>query len=131
LAGVDRSGWGDSIVLPELDLSPTRSRDHLFGVTEFGLMVIAAEWKLCRYQNGHVALYNLIDDPHEQRNLAYQPHGLSEMQRLDALMQRDLIDSLRMANGDKFVEKSRHQGRGEFGQRGWQRPYPASLAERN
>jgi len=53
------------------------------------------------------------------------------MQRLDALMQRDLIDSLRMANGDKFVEKSRHQGRGEFGQRGWQRPYPASLAERN
>ncbi len=46
-------------------------------------------------------------------------------------MQRDLIDSLMMANGDKFVEKSRYQGRGEFGQRGWQRPYPASLAERN
>ena len=31
-------------------------------------------------------------------------------------MQRDLIDSLMMANGDKFVEKSRYQGRGEFGQ---------------
>ena len=84
LAGVDRSGWGDSIVLPELGLPQTRSRDHVFGATDFGLMVIADEWKLCRYKNGHVALYNLIDDPHEQRNLAYQPHALSEMHRLDA-----------------------------------------------
>jgi arylsulfatase A-like enzyme len=137
LAGVDRmprsagSGWGDSIVLPELGLSQTRSRDHVFGATEFGLMVIAHEWKLCRYKNGHVALYNLSDDPHEQRNLAYQSRALNEMQRLDAIMQRDLIDSLMMSNSDKFVEKSRYQGRGEFGQRGWQRPYPASLKERS
>ena len=90
LAGVDRSGWGDSIVLPELDLPQTRSRDHVFGATDLGLMVIDAEWKLCRYKNGHVALYNLSDDPHEQRNLAYQPQTLSEMRRLDALLQRDL-----------------------------------------
>jgi hypothetical protein len=93
-------------------------------------MVVDAEWKLCRYKNGYVALYNLIDDPHEQRNLAYQPQALSEMRRLDAILQRDLIDALMIANGDKFVEKTRYQGRGEFGQRGWQRPYPASLAER-
>jgi arylsulfatase len=131
LAGVDRSGWGDSIVLPELGLPQVRSRDHIFGATEFGLMVIANEWKLCRYKNGHVALYNLSDDPHEQRNLAYQPHTLHDLRRLDAIMQRDLIESLIMTNGDKFVEKSRYQGRGEFGQRGWQRSYPASLAERN
>jgi arylsulfatase A-like enzyme len=130
LAGVDRSGWGDSIVLPELGLAQTRSRDHLFGATEFGLMVNANEWKLCRYKNGHVAFYNLSDDPHEQRNLAYQPHTLNDLRRLDALLQHDLIDSLMMSNGDKFVEKSRYQGRGEFGQRGWQRPYPASLKER-
>jgi arylsulfatase A-like enzyme len=129
LAGVDRSSWGDSIVLPELDLPQTRSRDHVFGATEFGLMLIAGEWKLCRYKNGHVSLYNLHDDPHEQRNLAHQPQALSEMRRLDAILHRDLIDSVMMANGDKFVEKSRYQGRGEFGQRGWQRPYPASLKE--
>jgi arylsulfatase A-like enzyme len=130
LAGVDRSGWGDSIVLPELGLPQIRSRDHLFGATEFGLMVIAEEWKLCRYKNGHVALYNLIDDPQEQRNLAYHSHTLTELRHLDAILQHDLIDSLLAGNGDKFVEKSRYQGRGEFGQRGWQRPYPASLAER-
>lgn len=130
LAGVERSGWGDSIELPELDLSPTRSRDHIFGATEFGLMAIANDWKLCRYQNGHVSLYNLGDDPHEQRNLAYQPHTSTEMHRLDAILQRDLMESLMIANGDKFVEKSRYQGRGEFGQRGWQRPYPANLKER-
>ena len=129
-AGVDRSGRGDSIVLPELGLPQIRSRDHVFGATEFGLMVIADEWKLCRYKNGHVALYNVFDDPQEQHNLAYQPHTLSELQRLDAILQRDLIESLMVANGDKFVEKSRYQGRGEFGQRGWQRPYPASLSER-
>jgi arylsulfatase len=130
LAGVERSGWGDSIGLPELGLPPARSRDHVFGATDLGLMVVDAEWKLCRYKNGYVALYNLIDDPHEQRNLAYQPQALSEMRRLDAILQRDLIDALMIANGDKFVEKTRYQGRGEFGQRGWQRPYPASLAER-
>ncbi len=130
LTGVSRSGWGDSIVLPELGLSQTRSRDHILGATELGLMVIDTEWKLCRYKNGHVALYNLSDDPQEQHNLAYQPHTLSDLRRLDAILQRDLIDSLMMANGDKFVEKSRYQGRGEFGERGWQRPYPASLAER-
>jgi arylsulfatase len=130
LAGVDRSGWGDSIVLPELDLPQTRSRDHVFGATEFGLMLIADDWKLCRYKNGHVSLYNLVDDPHEQHNLAYQPHVVNEMQRLDTIMQRDLIESLMIANGDKFVEKSRYKGRGEFGQRDWQRPYPASLKER-
>jgi len=129
-AGVDRSGRGDSIVLPELGLPQIRSRDHVFGATEFGLMVIADEWKLCRYKNGYVSLHNLSDDLQEQRNLAYQPHTLSVMQRLDAIMQRDLIESLLMANGDKFVEKSRYQGRGEFGERGWQRPYPASLKER-
>lgn len=131
LAGVDRSGWGDSILLPGLNLPQPRSRDHIFGATEFGLMVIANEWKLCRYKNGHVALYNLSDDPQEQHNLAYQPHTLNDLHRLDTIMQRDLIESLLMANGDKFVEKSRYQGRGEFGQRGWQRPYPASLAERS
>jgi arylsulfatase len=130
LAGVNRSGWGDSIVLPELDLPQTRSRDHIFGATEFGLMIIADEWKLCRYKNGHVVLYNLSDDPHEQHNLACQPHTLNDLRRLDAVLQRDLIDSLMLANGDKFVEKSRYQGRGEFGQRDWQRPYPASLTER-
>jgi arylsulfatase len=130
LAGVDRSGWGDSIVLPELDLPQTRSRDHVFGATEFGLMVIADKWKLCRYKNSHVALYNLNDDPHEQCNLAYQPHTLNDLRRLDEILQRNLIESLMMANGDKFVEKSRYQGRGEFGERGWQRPYPASLTER-
>jgi arylsulfatase len=130
LAGVARSGWGDSIVLPELGLPQTRSRDHIFGATEFGLMLIVDDWKLCRYKNGHVSLYNLSDDPHEQRNLAYQPQALSEMQRLDAIMQRDLIESLMITNGDKFVEKSRYQGRGEFGERGWPRPYPASLKER-
>jgi len=131
LAGISRLGWGDSIVLPELGLPHTRSRDHIFGATELGLTIITREWKLCRYKNGHVALYNLIDDPQEQRNLAYQPHTLSDLRRLDAILQRDLIESLMIANGDKFVEKSRYQGRSEFGQRGWQRPYPASLAERN
>ena len=130
LAGVDRSDWDDSIVLPELDLPQTRSRDHVFGVTDLGLLVADDAWKLCRYKNGHVALYNVIDDPHEQHNLAYQPQALGEMRRLDAILQRDLIDSLMIANGDKFVEKTRYQGRGEFGQRGWQRPYPASLKER-
>jgi arylsulfatase A-like enzyme len=130
LAGVARSGWGDSIVLPELGLPQTRSRDHIFGATEFGLMIIADEWKLCRYKNGHVSLVNLSDDPQEQHNLAYQPHALDDLRRLDAMMQRDLIDALLLSNGDKFVEKSRYQGRGEFGERGWQRPYPANLKER-
>ena len=49
---------------------------------------------------------------------------------MDALLQQALLESLMVNNGDKFVEKSRYQGRGEFGQFGWQRPYPASLAER-
>jgi arylsulfatase A-like enzyme len=93
-------------------------------------MAADAEWKLCRYKNGHSALYNVADDPQEQHNLAYQPQALNEMRRLDAILQRDLIDSLMIANGDKFVEKTRYQGRGEFGQPGWPRPYPASLAER-
>ncbi len=72
LAGVDRSGWGDSIVLPELGLPQTRSRDHVFGATEFGLMVIADEWKLCRYKNGHVSLYNL-----QRRSARAAQSGLS------------------------------------------------------
>jgi arylsulfatase A-like enzyme len=129
-AGVSRASWSDSIVLPGLGLPQTPARDIVFGATEFGLMIADVQWKLCRYKNGHTALYNLIDDPQEQRNLAYQPHALSDLRRLDAILQRELIGSLMIANGDKFVEKSRYQGRGEFGQRDWQRPYPASLDER-
>lgn len=130
VAGQSFSAKHDAIVLPGLDRAHTRSREVVLGATDLGLMIADAEWKLCRYKNGHVALYNLSEDPREQHNLAYRPAALAEMKRMDALLQQALLDALMVNNGDKFVEKSRYQGRGEFGQFGWQRPYPASLAER-
>jgi hypothetical protein len=130
VAGQSFSAKHDAVVLPGLDRPRPRSREVVLGATDLGLMINTSDWKLCRYKNGHVALYNLIDDPHEQHNLAYQASALTEMKRMDALLQQSLLESLMINNGDKFVEKSRYQGRGEFGQPGWQRPYPASLAER-
>jgi arylsulfatase A-like enzyme len=129
-AGLSLSAKHDAVALPGLGLPTDRVRDHVFGATDIGLTVADARWKLSRYKNGHVTLFNIGDDPYEQRNLINDRHAAGEVQRLDAILQRDLIDSLMVANGDKFVEKSRYQGRGEFGQRSWQRPYPASLAER-
>jgi hypothetical protein len=41
------------------------------------------EWKLAKYATGESVLFNLIDDPDEQRNLAPDPDYSELFRRLD------------------------------------------------
>ena len=109
----------------------TRARDYLFGATELGFVIRTDEWKLCRYKNGLTALFDLKNDPTEQNNRAYDAASIGVLKGLDAILQKEITESILFGQSDKFVEESRYQGRGEFGARGWARRYPASIAEKN
>ncbi|MBI5652802.1 MAG: sulfatase-like hydrolase/transferase, partial [Chloroflexi bacterium] len=124
LAGQTPRRDNDSIQLGD-------AREYLFGATELGFVIRSDEWKLCRYKNGMTALFDLKNDPTEQHNRAYDAVAIGVLKELDALLQKEITESILFGQSDKFVEESRYQGRGEFGTRGWARRYPASIAEKN
>ena len=127
LAGVDVPAHMDSIPLPGLDLTDLPPRDRIFGMLTDGWMVFDGEWKLAKYATGEVVMFNLNDDPYEQRNLAEDPNYADVYRRLDAELTRELMDSNRFAMHDRTAMASDLSQDPGFGREGWQRPYPAPV----
>ncbi|NLD45136.1 MAG: hypothetical protein GX657_16775, partial [Chloroflexi bacterium] len=66
-------------------------------------------------------------DPEEQRNLADDPLYAAEYRRLDQELTREVIRSVRAGNYEQRVMARSLSHSDEFGQRGWQRPYPGAV----
>jgi arylsulfatase len=113
----------DAQPLPGFGPATRARRAEVVGVLAGGMFITDDRWKLARYGNGVVTLFDLRDDPHEQRNLAYDPAHLDPLQRLDRAMQAHLLRSIVAANRDKFVH-STETALPVFGGPGWCRPYP-------
>ncbi len=113
----------DAQPLPGFGPAVDTHRAAVVGVLATGMFITDDRWKLARYENGVVALFDLRDDPHEQRNLAYDPTHLEPLQRLDRAMQAHLLRSIVAANRDKIIH-SMETATPMFGVPGWSRPYP-------
>lgn len=113
----------DARPLPGFGAEAGGEHAAVIGVLATGMFITDDRWKLARYENGVVALFDLRDDPHEQRNLAYHPDYLEPLQRLDRAMQAHLLRSITAANRDKMIH-SVETATPKFGMRGWSRPYP-------
>ncbi len=128
LAGVDVPAYMDSQPLPGLGLGST-PRDQLIGMTSGGWMIFDGTWKLCKYATGETLLFNLADDPHEQRDRFGEPDCWEIYRQLDTALTQSIMDSIKEANYDRRVDAQNAMwSNPAFGQRGWQRTYPQPVA---
>ena len=126
-AGVDIPKHMDSRPLPGLGLMGDSPRERIIGMLTDGWCNFDGEWKLAKYATGESVLFNLIDDPDEQRNLAPDPDYSELYRRLDIELTQELMESYRFAMHDRLAQAgdmSQDQG---FGREGWSRPWPAPV----
>jgi len=126
-AGVDIPMHMDSRPLPGLGLMGDSPRERIIGMLTDGWCNFDGEWKLAKYATGESVLFNLIDDPDEQRNLAPDPDYSELYRRLDIELTQELMESYRFAMHDRLAQAgdmSQDQG---FGREGWSRPWPAPV----
>ncbi len=118
LAGVAEAETADSKIF-SCYAAPKEER-YVFGATDAGLMITNHAWKLCRYKNGQVHLFDVQNDPDEVHNLAEDASYYPVMQALDKVLQANVITSASLAN----VEKNANTGEPDFKDRNWHRAYP-------
>jgi arylsulfatase len=126
-AGCELPAHLDAMPLPATGLDVAAQRERIYGMLSTGTMVYDGEWKLCKYANGQTMLFHLPADPEEQRNLADDPLYAAEYRRLDQELTREVIRSVRAGNYEQRVMARSLSHSDEFGQRGWQRPYPGAV----
>jgi len=118
-------GYMDSIPLPELDIPVQYPRERIIGMTSGGWMIYDGEWKLCKYATGEILLFNLKEDPTEQRNLMKDPGHAARYAELDARLTREIMRSLSASHQDKGLDPNNVLwSNADYGKEGWQRPYP-------
>jgi arylsulfatase len=97
LAGLDVPAHMDSHALPDVAARvatagtasgaaglPASGRERIVGALGGGWMIQEGPWRLSKYATGETLLFNLEDDPREQRNLAADPAHAATYRELDA-----------------------------------------------
>jgi arylsulfatase A-like enzyme len=119
----------DSKPLPDLGGSGEGHKDYLIGATGGGWMIYDGTWKLAKYSNGEVLLFNLADDPTEQRNLLNDPQHQEKFLALDALLTQAVMRSVRESHEMQRVYNNTLSSDPGFGKEGWQRAYPQDITK--
>ena len=128
-AGVERPACMDSQPLPGLGLS-TRQRDVLIGMLGGAWMAYDGRTRLAKYSTGESLMFDLGEDPGEQRDLLKRGEGGGQRFRgLDAAITSQIMRSLEFGHLDKQVYVSDLSSDPEFGMRGWRRRFPKPLGE--
>ena len=127
LASCEVPSYMDSRPLPGLGLTDQPARDRIFGMLTDGLMAFDGRWKLAKYANGEVVLFDLQSDPLEQTNLAGDPAYADQYRRLDMELTREVMESMRMAMHDRLAQKGDMSQDEIFGRGDWRRPWPAPI----
>ena len=68
IAGAEIPAYMDFFPLPGLGLE-RNGRDYLYGMMGGGWVCFDGRWKLCKYSTGAQMLFDLEQDPTEERNL--------------------------------------------------------------
>ena len=123
--GCELPAYMDSIPLPDLGIERQRQRERVIGINAGGWMIYDGIWKLCKYATGEILLFNLEEDPSEQRNLSGNPNYAQKYLELDARLTQEIMRSVAFSNTDKGLDPGNVLWSNEnFGKQGWQRPYP-------
>ena len=125
--GLDVPEYMDSIPLPSLGLSKTPPRDRIFGLLSDGWCVFDGTWKLVKYSNGEVVMFNLIDDPQEQINLIDKEEFKDIYKELDRELIKYLMSSYNSVVHDREVDSRTLFADIKFGREGAKRTFPASV----
>jgi arylsulfatase A-like enzyme len=131
LAGCRIPEYADSRVLPGVHgLSAGAVRHHLVGTLSEGWMIYDGRWKLAKYITGEVVLFDLLEDPEEQNNLAGDRAVNGRLLELDSTLSREIQASLIVSHHDRKVYSDKPPTEDEeFGRRGWRRTYPRSVMD--
>lgn len=125
LGGAELPSYLDSTPLPDLELADSQTREVLIGATSSGQMIYDGSWKLGKYDTGEILLFNLDDDPQEQRNLAADPAHQQTYLDLDSRLTQAVMRARVRSHVDKRVySQVSLSGDPGFGSEGWQRRYP-------
>lgn len=90
-------------VLPGLGLEAGSARETLFGMNSGAWMAFDGRWKLAKYSTGEQTLFDLDQDPLEQRNLLRIGGSEQQRERLDALLTQEIMRSIAASHRDKAV----------------------------
>ena len=107
----------------------------LIGGLQSGWMAYDGRHKLVKYGNGATGLFDLQEDPQEQRNLADSAAHAAEYRHLDAVLWREVMRSVQASHDYNVVYSSESVSLWadkEFGAAGWERVLSAQggLGER-
>jgi arylsulfatase len=122
-AGCEIPSYMDSTPLPGLGLGNS-VRDYSIGAVSGGWMIYDGRWKLAKYATGEILLFDMENDPLEQRNLASDAAYLDRYLELDVCLTRAIMESVMASHFDRRVYTFDLAGDLTFGKEGWQRPYP-------
>ena len=127
LAGCDVPNYMDAQTLPGIRMSDAVPRSHVFGMLSDGWMAFDGEWKLAKYASGETLLFNIMEDPFEQRNRVRDPEAAAVYYRLDAELTREIMDSVRFSMYDRMPASETLSGDEIFGRKGWKWDFPSSV----
>lgn len=127
LGGCDLPPFLDSRPLPRLGIGASDPSEILFGMLADGWMAYDGRWKLAKYATGEHLLFDLENDPQEQRNRIGDPDAQEMRFRLDQALIQEIMRSVVQSYADRRVYTVDKSGDRDFGKEGWQRPYPQPL----
>jgi arylsulfatase A-like enzyme len=127
LAGCEVPSYMDSRPLPHVGLPGAAPRDHVFGVLAPGCMAYDGTWKLAKYATGDALLFNVREDPGEQRNRIDDPACRDVARRLDAVLTADLLRSVNRSNAEKAHHTDWEDPAFARGGGAWKRIYPGRV----
>ena len=130
-AGVELPEYMDAQPMPDLGLAEGRGRERIFGMLADGWMNFDGRYKLHRYSTGDEMLFDLKEDPTEQRNLAADPDHAELRQRMDAELVSEVMVSMAQSTHDRLAHAGDMSQDPSFGREGWRRPWPHHVLDAN
>jgi len=128
IAGCEIPPYMDSLPLPGLGPGEDHGgRDHIASALSSGWALFDGQWKLCKYHGGS-HLFNLRDDPREQRNLARDGRCREVYERLDRQLTAHIVEQLHDTFFPQHIDHAIQGANSSspfFGRAGWDRTYPA------
>ena len=125
-AGCDRPDYMDARPLPVPGLPQQPPPEAVTGFLDGAWMAFDGRWKLAKYAHGAATLFDLEDDPMEQRNLIGDAAGSTPYRRLDAVLVERIMRSIPSSHHDKMVYIKDLSADEDFARAGWPRIYPRS-----
>ena len=123
-AGVETPAWYDAIPLPGDGMPGASGHEHVFGILSDGWMNFDGRYKLHKYETGELLLFDMEQDPQEQRNLVNSADYQNVLRRLEAELTSYVMESVQGSWHDRLAQNGDMSQDVHFGREGWERPWP-------